>query len=178
MSDILLSTVVDKVNAQEKKIAEMQGTLKNVPGHAEEIRQIKKEVVDLKTTVKDISFPTKEMRELSTKLTESISLLRQPVTNKVLHHHYVPKSIWIAAVLFIGLAVVCSGWYMTINSLSKYKANDTKYRFLKLNNNKSLQQLLFITDSLYRIDPRMRDSVLWRGQGLQEQLGLQRRLPD
>ncbi len=176
MSEILLKTIVEKADTQEKKITEMQGTLKNVPGHSEEIRHIKKEVQELKTTVKNISFPIKEMQELSNRLTESTRLLRQPVTNKVLHHHYIPKIIWIAAGLFVALALVCTAWYMTTNKLKEYEASDTKYRYLKLSNNIFLRQLLFTTDSLYRIDKGMQDSVKQREEVILERLELQQRI--
>lgn len=176
MSEILLKTIVEKSNTQEKKIAEMQGTLKNVPGHAEEIQHIKKEMGELKTTVKNISFPTEAMQDLSNRLTESTRLLRQPVINKVLHHHYVPKIIWIAAGLFIALSLACLGWYMTADKLSEFKANDTKYRYLKLNNNQSLRQLLYITDSLYRVDRNLRESVRQREETIREQFELQQRI--
>lgn len=176
MSEILLKTIVEKADAQEKKITEMQGTLKNVPGHSEEIQRIKKEVGELKTTVKSISFPTEAMQELSNRLTESIRLLRQPVINKVQHHHYVPKIIWIAAGLFIALSLACLGWYRTADKLSEFKANDTKYRYLKLNNNQSLQQLLYITDSLYRVDKNLRDSVQQQEESIREQFELRQRI--
>ncbi len=176
MSEILLKTIVEKADAQEKKITEMQGTLKNVPGHSEEIRRVKTEVAELKTTVKNISFPIGAMQELSDRLAESARLLRHPVINKVLHHHHVPKIIWIAAGLFIILSLACLGWYMTADKLSEFKANDTKYRYLKLNNNQSLQQLLHITDSLYRVDKNLRDSVQQREETIREQFELQQRI--
>jgi len=176
MSEILLKTIVEKVDAQEKKISEMQGALKNVPGHSEEILHIKKEVGELKTTVKSISFPTEAMHELSIRLTESTRLLRQPVINKVQHHHYVPKIIWTAAGLFIALSLACLGWYMTADKLSEFKGNDTKYRYLKLNNNQSLRQLLYITDSLYRVDKNLRDSVQQQEENIREQFELQQRI--
>ena len=49
---------------------------------------------------------------------------------------------------------------MTGTALKEYKANDTKYRFLKLYGNNSLKVTLFSTDSLYRIYPGMRDSIV------------------
>ena len=175
MSEILLNTIVEKADAQEKKITEMQGTLKNVPG-TEEIRHIEKEVGELKTTVNNISFPTQAMQELSNRLAESTRLLRQPVINKVLHHHYVPKIIWIAAGLFIALSLTCSGWYITAGKLTEFKASDTKYRYLKLKENQSLQQLLYIADSLYRIDKGMRDSVQQQEETLRQRFELEQRI--
>ena len=79
---------------------------------------------------------------------------------KVVHHHHIPKLIWIAASLFLLLFFACSGWYNVTSRLNAYVANDTKYRYLKLNNNRNLQVLLNITDSLYLSEYNMRDSVI------------------
>lgn len=78
-------------------------------------------------------FPSKNA-ELSNQLAESTMLLRQPVTNRVTHHHYIPKMIWIATGLFVAVVLTCSGYYMTASKLDECEASDTKYRYLKLYN--------------------------------------------
>src|SRR5688500_3001800 len=109
MSELLLKTIVEKADAQEKKIAEMQGTFKDVSRQAEEVHQIRNELGELKNSTRNMSFPNKQMQELSNRLAETAILLRQPVSNKVVHHHYIPKISWIAAGLFVALLLVCSG---------------------------------------------------------------------
>lgn len=165
MSEILLKTIAEKSDKQEKKIVEMEKTLKNVPAHSEEIRQVKTEVNQLKTAVTDISFPTQEMRELSRNLTLSVNLLRQPVINKIHHYHHVRIGIFIVVGLCISLIVTGYGWYATGNTLSEYKASDTKYRYLKVFGSNSLKELLYNADSLYRVEPGMRDSVIQKEEG-------------
>jgi hypothetical protein len=160
MDDILLKSIIEKVEAQENKIAEVQGTLKDFFGKSQEIEQTKVELKTMKSAVEGISFPTKEMRELSKSMIEVRDRLNRPVINTVQHHHYIPKIIWLCIGLFVSLAAVCTGWYMTANTLTEYKASDTKYRYLKLNSNKSLLELLYTTDSLFRTDPGLRDSVV------------------
>ncbi len=49
---------------------------------------------------------------------------------------------------------------MTHVQLENYIAGDTKYRYLKLDTNKGLQKLLFITDTLYFVNPKMREDVI------------------
>jgi len=96
-----------------------------------------------------IAFPLKEMRELSSHLKKCIRVTAQPVINKVEHHHHVPKIIILSIGLLVGLIISIVGWNFTNNRLEKFIENDTKYRFLKLKKNEFLQQLLYVTDSLY-----------------------------
>jgi phage anti-repressor protein len=58
------------------------------------------------------------------------------------------------------VCVTVVGWYRVDDSLSLYKANDTKYRYLKLNANQSLYKALTSVDSLYIKDEKMREHVL------------------
>lgn len=62
--------------------------------------------------------------------------------------------------LLLLLCVMTSGWYITASNLDLYKANDTKYRYLKLQKDKSLVKHLRVTDSLHLMYPQMRDSVI------------------
>ncbi len=72
-----------------------------------------------------------------------------------------PKIILISAGLFITLALVSSGWYMTSSKLDGYIANDTKYRQLRLDTSiRSLQHYLDRIDSMYDARPDMRKIVL------------------
>ena len=56
--------------------------------------------------------------------------------------------------------------------MAEYIANDTKYRYLKLNRNKNLQQMLTYSDSLYRAVKGMRDSVINREEENERRLQL------
>lgn len=160
MDDILMKSVIEKVEAQENKIGEIEAAIKNIPDNTVGIADVKNAVKSIKEIAESISFPIQEMRELSKAIIEVRDRLNRPVTSTVQHHHYIPKIIWLCIVLFVSLAVVCTGWYMTANTLNEYKANDTKYRYLKLNSNKSLLDLLYRTDSLFRTDAGLRDSVI------------------
>lgn len=160
MDDILMKSVIEKVEAQENKIGEIEAAIKNIPDNTVGIADVKNAVKSIKEIAESLSFPIQEMRELSKAIIEVRDRLNRPVTSTVQHHHYIPKIIWLCIVLFVSLAVVCTGWYMTANTLTEYKANDTKYRYLKLNSNKSLLDLLYRTDSLFRTDAGLRDSVI------------------
>jgi len=91
------------------------------------------------------------------------------------HHHHATKTIWIAAALFLIVCLEAAALYETINKLNAYKANDTKYRYLKLQDNTALNKLLTFTDSLYQINGTMRDSVIRREEQNQRNLEILRR---
>ena len=173
---VFMDVVRKKMETQDKKISDIQQKMDNPAISPIEIDHIKKSLLEIKTDIQNINFPQKEMQELSANLITGVRLLKHPVENKVQHHHHVPKIIWIACGLFIIVCLLCAGWFTTIKSLEQYKATDTKYRFLKLSDNKSLRQILYITDSLYRVDPAMRDSVVQKEEANQERFELQQRI--
>ena len=162
MNEVLLNSVIEKVSAQETVIKEIQVAVQKVSDHPGELEILQKEVVRLGTILKDISFPTKEMNNLSEKMTRLYVQLKQPVHTQAEnhHHHHFPKVIWFSIVLFMAFGLASAGWYISASDSNQYKANDTKYRYLKLKANKTLLQILYETDSLHWIVPKMRKSVI------------------
>src|SRR5688572_20298562 len=160
MDDILTKSLIEKVETLENKIAEIEAAIKNPSGNAEGIEYLKSVLESLKEISEGISFPIQEMRELSRTVTECRKQLSQPVQNTVQHHHHFPKIAWLSVGLFLALTIASVGWYMTGTRVEEFKANDTKYRYLKLYSNNSLKETLFVTDSLHRAIPGMRDSVI------------------
>jgi hypothetical protein len=81
--------------------------------------------------------------------------------HSIRHPKLLVKVIGVAAGLLLVLCQVCSGWYMTGSRLKSYKANDTKYRYLRLDTaNQSLQLYLDQADEHYRLDPDLRKKVI------------------
>jgi hypothetical protein len=140
------------------------------------MKELKSGMTDLRTAVTSLQFPAEKIQEFSRKLTLAIDLLGQPVENKVQHHHHVPKIIWVAAGLFITLCLTCSGWYMTAAKLDQYRAADTKYRYLYLEGDSNMRQILYSVDSLYRSGFAMRDSVIQWDADLQRASELNQQL--
>jgi len=101
------------------------------------------------------------MRQLSENLTAGILLIKSPPPQKVIHHHQVPKLLWVAAGLLLALCVTCSGWFMAARKLRGFIANDTKYRWLRLDTTRrNFQIYLQEADSLYRTQPDLRETVV------------------
>lgn len=180
-SAVLMDTVItkleqqqQKIQAQEKRIDRVEEVLPKSIDFSADIKEIKTGLQDLKTIVDDQHFPTKQVQELSQRLTTGITLMRQPVENTTQHHHHVPKLIWVVAGLFLLLCLVCSGWYMTATTVGQYKANDTKYRKLKLQADTALLQDLWRLDSVYSANPEgMRSDVEEQERLRQQRLELQ-----
>lgn len=173
MNEVLMETVIAKIEMQEKKILEMQEKLKSQPELIEIISQFKSTIEGVKAMFKGIAFPIEEMRELSTNLVIANALLKQPVNQKVIHHHYMNKALWAVAILFN--VVVILGVFLSNarDQISENRESDIKYRHIKLSNNKNLRNILQQTDSLYFADPaQMQKDVIREEERRKEQAEL------
>lgn len=154
--------VTNKIQKQAEQISAIEKKLATIQDTSPVLLEIKKQLTEIKVAIIAIKFPAKQMDELSGNLVTGVALLKQPVENKVIHHHHIPKIILIAAVLFIMLCLICCGWYNTAQKLDMHRANDFKYRHLRLENNPTLRRLLIYTDSLYQNHPAFEETVLQR----------------
>jgi hypothetical protein len=175
MNEVLINSMIDKVDAHEKKISELKEKADNLPDYTELLSQVKGAIESIQTNVQKVDFPQKEIQQLTASLVITSSLLKQPVKQEVIHHHHVPKVIWIAAGLFLVLCFVLTGWYKTAGKLEMYKANDTRYRYLKLESDTALNKWLRFTDSLYLASTKMREVVIAREEENQRQLEMLQR---
>ncbi len=172
MEEAWLEAVTSQLSILEQQVQRLKEKLDKSFEYSQSLQAIEQKIEVLKNNKPTLSFPVKEMERLERSLHEANSLLQQSMNQKVIHHHHVPKLIWIAASLFFFLSLACSGWYNTTSKLNAYVANDTKYRYLKLNNNRNLQELLDITDSLYFSYHGMRDSVIQSEEKNEQKLKL------
>ena len=124
--------VTNKIQKQSEQISAIEKKLETIEGNSPVLQEIKKQLTEIKVGIIAIKFPTKQMDELSGQLVTSVALLKQPVENKVIHHHHVHKIILISAGLFILLCLACCGWYNTSQILDWHTANDFKYRYVIL----------------------------------------------
>jgi hypothetical protein len=113
------------------------------------------------------------MRELSTNLVITNTLLTQPVKQKVIHHHYMDKALWAAAVLFNVVVMLVIFLSNARGQISEKKESDIKYRHIKLSNDKDLRSILQQTDSLYFADPaQIQKDVIREEERIKEQAKL------
>lgn len=112
------------------------------------------------TAIQKQSFPEKELRQLHTGIITNTVLLKQPVKKEIIYDYHSRKAIYKAAALFLILCLMSAGWIVTASRQDMYKANDTKYRYLKLQDNEFLNIWLSLTDSLYLMDANLRNTVI------------------
>ncbi len=167
MNEILLGTVIDKVDAyekkldsQEKQMNELKEKVNHMGNNSEILSVIKNGMEELRTAIQKQSFPEKELRQLHTDIITNTELLKQPVKKEIIYDYHSRKAIWIAAALFLILCLMSEGWIMTEGKQNMYKANDTKYRYLKLQDNETLNTWLSLTNSVFLMDENIRNTVI------------------
>jgi len=108
MNEVLIGSLIDKVDAQERKIGiqenqinELKEKLTRIPDNAEAVSEFKTVLEEIREDIKLMSFPEKEVRDLSARLETTMLILKQPVKKEIMHHHHATKTIWIAATLFL-----------------------------------------------------------------------------
>lgn len=157
----IIETLASKVDKQEKLLQELDEKVKAIPDNSGKIAEIWKE---MHNTFLQHSIPKEGVVTLTAALSQNIGIMKTPRTENQIHHHHLSKVIFIVIVLVIVVAVLSMGWYNTADNLKQFKEADTKYRFLKLQDSRSIKQLLITTDSLYYRTPALRDSVLRQEQ--------------
>jgi len=184
-SDVFRDVVTKNLTEQEKKIklqderlSAVEGRISGSPDHTGDIREIKAAVQAIQSNTERLRFPTQKMEEFSKLLSAGISTFSQPIKSEVRHHHYVPMIIWAAIGLFLLLCLVSTGWFMTVQTMDKYQANDIQYRHLKLIDT-AHSRYYFLLDSIYQVQPDSFTSAVIKGERLkQEQLETMEHLHD
>ncbi|MFL9485747.1 hypothetical protein ACI6Q2_23415 [Chitinophagaceae bacterium LWZ2-11] len=169
-NEILLETMIQKLETLTDKIEILKQGMDSKATAAVDSTQTKKDLDEIKTLLKNGSPPAKEIQMLLQKAMTNTASLKQSKENKTVHHHHLQKPVWVCAGLCIMLMSASVGWYSTYQKLDTYIANDTKYRSVKLIENAGLQWLLHKTDSLYRTNKSMRDSVIAQEEERQHSL--------
>ena len=152
--------MTNRSEKQDQKISDLEKRVSAIPDYSQGISVVIKGIEELKQITNRNTIPESDLRQLNSNLNKTNGYLSQPVVNKVEHHHHVPRITIISVILFVVICLIIMGWYNTSQRLEQYKENDTKYRFLKVQHNLPLQNLLFKTDSLYSLRPDMRENVI------------------
>lgn len=153
----VMTNIIEK---QDQKISDLEKRISAISDNSQAISVVIKGIEELKQIANRNTIPENDLRQLNSNLNKTNGYLSQPVVNKVEHHHHVPRITIISAILFLVICLIIMGWYNTSQRLEQYKENDTKYRFLKVQHNRPLQNLLFKTDSLYKLQSDLREDVI------------------
>jgi hypothetical protein len=150
-----------KLEDQQQKINDFNERIKLISANKELLEKMKISIEQLSMETKNNALPEEKIKKLSSQLNTTNNMLEGLFQNKIQHHHHVSKIIWITIILFLLLCLASSGWFITNQRLTNYIANDTKYRYLRLDTaDKILQNYLDHADSLYDNNPKMRQNVI------------------
>ena len=175
MSEVLLQTIVEKLEALEIALLKENNASKD-----EAIQQaLLKEVKSLQSEFTKLPSQFKVNNEKMKDLLESTSALNyrldKPINEQIKHSHHLHKGIWVAVGLFIISLLLLYGWINCNNTRKVFEANDIKFRYLKVSSNTVLLKLLYQTDSLYNLNnDSFSKQVVEKEQHLVEQADLLR----
>jgi len=160
-SPAFMEATTRKFADQDKIMGILEEKINRFPNNTEALEKIQKSIDAIRTEAKAGHVPLEKFIYFSSQLDQAIGILKQPVKKEILHHHYIPKLLWISSGLFLILTLVCAGWYNTSSNLDQYIASDTKYRFLRLDTSKKdLQFWLDQVDTFYNTHSDMRSHIL------------------
>ena len=166
--EVFMEITSNKISKQEKKFEIIEEQLKDLADNKAMLTEAIKSIELWKKEITKSMVPVEVFELFSSRLNKNSQLLEQAAKNKVQHHHHIPKLIWITAGLFISVALVLSGWYATTQKANEYIANDSRYRYLKLDTTHYLQSYLYRVDSVFKTMPDMRKHVFEEEKRLQE----------
>lgn len=150
MSEILLESIVEKLEGLEIALLKKDDTKENDPTGI----LLLKEVKALQAGITKLASSHSETNEKVQNLTSAIAILKAssgiPPQGKASHTHHLHKGIWVAIALSILATSFLYGWIRSSVSKEKYRANDILYRYLKVNGNSESLKGLYHIDSLYK----------------------------
>lgn len=164
-SNAFAEVAINKMEKQDKKIQEIEKLLQKQIAHNAEIKQLVNAIESLQEQFQKETIAEHKVSALNEQIDKLTHRLATPPKQEVVHHHHVPRIIFGTMLLAVILCMVCAGWFYTALKLDGFIANDTKYRALKLDTAiHPLQTYLDRLDSVYAVNPDLRDNVLRKEQ--------------
>jgi hypothetical protein len=158
--EILMDTVIAKIDRQDeksqdqdKRIAVVEYGLGETAHLASDIQEIKADVRSISDNGKQVKFTEGRLQELNRRLDSILVFLSKPLQSEVRHHHHFPAIAWATAGFFLALCLASTGWFMAGQRTEQFKANDFKYRYLKVFVDSAATVYLFSLDSGYAANP-------------------------
>jgi uncharacterized phage infection (PIP) family protein YhgE len=149
MNDIIIETVVEKINAHENRLNDQQKsaqamneTISTLKSESEQVHKMISTINELQAGLARLNLPVSEMEKLKSTIALNNHLLQNPTQQKIIHVHTGGKMLWslIGATVLIILLVI--GWINTWGSLKQYRMHDMCWRYLKIHlDTKQLQSL-------------------------------------
>lgn len=166
MEETFKESVIEKITQIDKEVKSLSGksaTMEEIKGKENiltaGIDELKSVIAQLNKNAVGVAAAFSQIKEISGKIERYTHILENPKEKNVHHIHHFRWPLWVAVGALLLLSLSLCGLYVSHQKLNRYIANDTKYRSLKLIQNKDLEALLYSEDSAYRADPDMRKGV-------------------
>jgi hypothetical protein len=156
---VLIETVVKKLREQNDLLVRIQEQTSKADHLNPQLEAIRNELHQIRKGDLFSQILTQEIKAIKAPINGVLRLLDAPMEHTNTHHHHFPKLLWITIALLFLCVFLIMGWNNSSNKVDNYIVNDSKYRFLQLQEGKNLQTKLKWVDSLYKVRPNMLDSV-------------------
>jgi hypothetical protein len=148
MDELLLQTIVEKLEALEITLLKKSETQKEDAEQKNLIQQLK----SFQSEFEGFKSQLAESNYKLNKLTQNLSALDNIKHNRVNHIHHFHNRVWLTVSIYLISLLLAYGWINCHNEKKAFEANDFKYRYWKVNGNKGLLKASYDTDSLYESD--------------------------
>jgi len=166
MDELLLQTIVEKLEALEITLPKKSETQKEDAEQKNLIQYLK----TFESVFEEFKAQLTESNDKLNKLTQNLSALDNTKQNRVNHIHHFHNRLWVTASIYLISLLLAYGWINCHKEKKAFEANDLKYRYWKVNWNKSLLKASYDTDSLYELDKDgFEKEVLNREEQISEQ---------
>ena len=147
--EFILRDILDDLKALRVNNSERQSESVKITNRLDTFEKLLKEQKETACTINTKPFEdiiSKELFQLRNFITA------ENANKRIIHKRYLHKRLFALLMLTLLCVLLSFGWYNSYETLKQLKANDIKYRALKVTAEKSLLKLLYHTDSLYLLD--------------------------
>ncbi|RNI38951.1 hypothetical protein EFY79_04640 [Hanamia caeni] len=148
MNELLLQTIIEKLEALEIALLKKNDTPKEDVEQKNLVHQIK----SFQSEFEGFKSQLTDNNGNINKLAQNISARDDAKQNKVMHIHHFHNRVWLTVSMYLVSLFLAYGWLNCHNEKKAFEANHFKHRYWKANGNKILLKITYETDSLYQVD--------------------------
>jgi len=157
MSEILLQTMIDKIDQMNKMLQVLKEKIDSITDYSEDFKKLqgsqRETMMEVKSIPSQILIPVNDIVELKGEAIKLNEQLKEPLMQKVKHVHHLGKPV-LGSIAFVSIILwlILRLWH-EMDAVSRMKENDIKYRMLNLSFDNNLTKGIHLADSLFLDDP-------------------------
>jgi hypothetical protein len=160
MDNILVETIIEKVDGHEKRLFQNEIILKNmeegmsdISGLGANIKKLEEVVGQVQERMSEKIWPIEKLNELSLRLKMNNDLLLNPVKTKTKVVHTAGKLGWVILFLSCFVIFLTIGLFETVRMLHQNQMNDLLWRYVKVTNKDQNLEYLQAIEKHYLKNP-------------------------